>query len=447
MDTFLKDLRFALRMLAKKPGFTALTILVLALGMGVNTAIFSVVSAVLLNPPPYKDPDRIVMVWGKNPRWQLSQDVLPASNADFKDWRDQNTVFENMAALLPDSVNLTGSGEPERVGAVSASTDFFRSLGVEAARGRTFLPDDDESSVVLLSHGLWKRRFNADPDIINSQSALNGKSYTVIGILPSKFEFPHRPDMLSQIGFPRRIDLWMPLEIDASESRGNRTLAVVARMKPNITLDQAQSEMNAIAARLEQQYPNWNTGMTISISPLQEETVGKIRPALLVLFGAVGFVLLIACANVANLLLSRATDREKEIAIRLALGAGRGRIIRQLLTESLLISIAGAGAGLLFALWGTDFILAFSPGSIPRASEITIDSSVLLFTLFLSVATGIVFGLAPALQASKTDLNETLKEGGRGATGGRNRTRSILVISEIALTLVLAVGAGLLIKS
>ena len=427
-------------MLLKKPGFTAIAVLTLALGIGANTAIFSVVNAVLLRPLPFAEPDRLVMVYEK--RLKLGRTRNPVSAPDFIDWRAQNTVFENMAAYTWWNANLTGGDEPERIMGAVASAGLFPTLGVEPALGRSFTPEEDQPNanrVVVLSHGLWQRRFGSDAGIIGKTLTLNGNSFTVVGVMPRGFHFPDK-----------QIEMWAPLALNTSEAgnRGSHYLHVVARLKPGMSLPQAQAEMETIASRLEQQYPV-NVGHSVNIFPLYEETVGSIRPALLVLLGAVGFVLLIACANVANLLLVRGSARQKEIAIRTALGAGRFRIIRQLLTESVLLAIVGGGLGLLLAIWGTDLLVALSPPETPRVSEIGLDRAVLGFTLAVSLLTGMVFGLLPALQASKPDLNDSLKEGGRSqmASGSRSRIRSLLVVAEVASALVLLVGAGLLLKS
>ena len=440
MGNLWQDIRYGFRMLLKKPGFTAIAVLTLALGIGANTAIFSVVNAVLLRPLPFAEPDRLVMVYEK--RLKLGRTRNPVSAPDFIDWRAQNTVFENMAAYTWWNANLTGGDEPERIMGAVASAGLFPTLGVEPALGRSFTPEEDQPNanrVVVLSHGLWQRRFGSDAGIIGKTLTLNGNSFTVVGVMPRGFHFPDK-----------QIEMWAPLALNTSEAgnRGSHYLHVVARLKPGMSLPQAQAEMETIASRLEQQYPV-NVGHSVNIFPLYEETVGSIRPALLVLLGAVGFVLLIACANVANLLLVRGSARQKEIAIRTALGAGRFRIIRQLLTESVLLAIVGGGLGLLLAIWGTDLLVALSPPETPRVSEIGLDRAVLGFTLAVSLLTGMVFGLLPALQASKPDLNDSLKEGGRSqmASGSRSRIRSLLVVAEVASALVLLVGAGLLLKS
>ena len=441
LETLWQDVRFGLRMLVKSPGFTIVAVLALALGIGANSAIFSVVNAVLLRPLPYEDPDRLVMVWEDNTKLGFPRDT-PAP-ANFIDWRDQNQVFEGMAAFADESFNLTGVSEPERINGQRVSANLFQLLGVAPRLGREFLFEEDQprrERVVIISDRLWHRRFGADKNIIGKTLTLNGESFTVVGVMPANFQFPSRED-----------ELWVPIAFDSTEAsrRGSHYLQVIARTKPGITLEQAQAEMSTIAARLQKQYPETNKSVGAAVTPLHEQLVGDIRPALLILLGAVGFVLLIACANVANLLLARAAVRQKEITIRAALGARRLRLMRQFLTESGLLAALGGLVGLLLAVWGVNLLTVFIPDDISQAKGITIDVKVLVFTLIVSLLTGLIFGLAPALQASKLNLNETLKEGGRSsAVGARgNRIRSLLVISEVALALVLLIGAGLLINS
>ncbi len=451
MENLWQDARHAMRMLIKTPGFTFVAVTALALGIGANTAIFSVVNAVLLNSLPYKDPGQVTMLWGKNSQLHLSMTDFPISYGDFIDLREQSQSFESISALYPNSLNLTGHGDPERIGGANVSANFFQTLGIEPDSGRSFLPEEERpgnDNVVILSHGLWQRRFGADPDLIGKAIRLNGESHTVVGILPARFEFPQRDDLLLSYGFSRQVDVWKPITpgIEELQSRGNRVLIVMGRLKSGLRLEQAQAEVNSVYAAVAQLHPDVSHE-SVALVSLQEQVVGKIRPSLLVLLATVGFVLLTACANVANLMLARAATRQKEIAIRSALGASPFRIIRQLLTESVILSLAGGLVGLLFALWGTEIILALSPTDIPRIGKIGLDGRVLGFTLVVSLLTGIIFGLAPALQSSRPNLNEMMKEGGRSATGARHRTRSLFVIAEVALALVLLIGACLMIKS
>lgn len=439
MRTLLQDLKYGVRMLLKKPAFTAIALLALMLGIGANTAIFSVVNAVLLRDLPFEKPDQLLFLNEQDSK----MDTMSVSYPNFTDWRQQNQVFENIGVYNRSSYNLTGTGEPERLQATQMSADIFAALKVKPLLGRLYTNEEDKpgaNNVVVLGYGVWQRRFGGDANIVNKTITLNDKSYTVLGVMPEWLRFPSRVDIYVPVG---------PLSDSASwKSRGNHPgLLGVARLKPGVTIDQAKADMGRIAAGLEKQYPDSNSGNGVRIRTLKEVVVGDIDRALWVFLGAVGFLLLIACANVANLLLARATTRQREIAVRAALGASRWRIIRQLLIESVVLAVLGGALGLLIANWGVTFILAISNNSIPRQAEIGLDTRVLLFTLAISISTGIIFGLIPALQSSKLQLHETLKESGRSLAGGKSWARNSLVVAEVALTLILLIGAGLLIRS
>ncbi|HET7623326.1 MAG TPA: ABC transporter permease [Gemmatimonadaceae bacterium] len=436
METLLQDLRYAARSLRRTPGFTIVAVLTLALGIGANAAIFSVVNGVLFRPLAYANPDQLVMVWGHSENIGNETASLP----DFKDWRERNTVFESMAAVANTRFDVTGDGEPERVDAALTTANFFHVLGVIPALGRAFNEEEETSGrdrVVVLSHGFWERRFGARADAVGRTITLSGLPYTVIGVAPSGFRFGNPSDM------------WAPLRTDTTRGRRADFLAVVARLKTGTTMEQAQAQMTTIGRALEAQYPASNTGWSPELVSLEEQLVGDIRPALLVFMGAVGLVLLIACANVANLMLMRAAAREREMAIRAALGAGRKRIVRQMLTESTLVALLGGALGLLVAVWGVSSLRAAQTTPIPRFDEAGVDGRVLAFTLVLCLGTGLLFGLAPALRLVSGRTQGSLREGARGASGGIgvNQLRGALVLGEVALAMVLLVGAGLLIRS
>ena len=438
METLTKDLRYAARMLLKGRMVTLIAILALTLGIGANTAIFSVINAVLIKPLPYPHPERLVRIYEKSPQFEQ----MSVSYPNFVDWQRRSHAFEHMAVYRHQQFNLTGGQEPERVNGRLVSADFFSTIGVQPLLGRDLRLEDDRPGagpVTLLSHAFWQRRFGGDPNIVDKPLTINGKAYTVIGVLPASFKFYSPVDLFVPIGAQGDIALTV--------RDFHPGLRVIARLRTGATLSEARDEMQSIAAALEQQYPASNTGQGVAMDSMHEDLVHDIRPVLLLLLGAVGLVLLIACANVANLLLARAAARQKEMAIRTALGASRWRIVRQLLTESLLLSLIGGGLGLLVAMWGTDALIAAIPDTIPRAEDVGIDARVMLFTLLISALTGCIFGLIPALQVSKPDLNETLKEGGRTAATMRQGVRNVLVVAEVVFALVLLVGAGLLIRS
>jgi putative ABC transport system permease protein len=440
METLVQDLRYGVRMMWKRPGFAAVVVLTLALGIGANTAIFSAVNAVLLRPLPYRNAERLVWVAG-NVRGGTNR--ASVSPADFLDYRAQNTVFEEFAASLsvPFAVNLTGAGEPERLTGSLVTANYFRAFGVGPARGRVFGADEERSGpapVAVLSDGLWKRRFGGDPSVVGKTLTLDGKGVTVVGIAPPEFQYP------------AGAEVWLPIDYDNPEmkARAAHFFRPIGLLKQGVTLEQARAETDLIARRLEEQYPESNARWSLNLVPLQEQVVGGFRTSLWVLLGAVGFVLLIACANVSNLMLARAASRRRELALRTALGASRWRVVRQQLTESVLLGVAGGAVGLLLATWGVDVLAALGAGDIPRSREIGVDGRVLAFTAALSLLTGLAFGLLPALRASRPNLNEVLKDAGRGTSGpGRGRVRAALVVAEIALALTLLAGAGLLVKS
>ncbi|HEX7049876.1 MAG TPA: ABC transporter permease [Longimicrobiales bacterium] len=443
MDTILRDLRYAARQLLKRPGFTAIAVLALALGIGANTAVFSVVDAVLLEPLPFKEPERLMVLWEQETAVP-DRPPEPTSAATFQDWRAQSRTFDELAAWVYSGFALTGAGEPEEIGTVRASANLFRLLGVEPALGRAFLPEEEQPGrhrIVILSHGLWQRRFGGDPGILGRSLTLDGEPYAVVGVMPAGFRFPDDDD----------VGMWVPLSYLPYElrSRGQRMFNVVGRLAADATLEQAQNEMSTIAGRLAVQYPEAHRGWDVLVQPAREVVIGETRPALLVLLGAVAFVLLIACANVASLLLARAADRQREIAVRSALGASRRRLVRALLVESGLVALLGGAAGLLLAVWGLDLILALAPEGLPRWNVIRIDGDVLAFTTFAAAATALLAGLAPALNASRAAPASALREGSDRTTegaGGR-RLRHAMIVAEVALSIVLLVGAGLLIRS
>jgi predicted permease len=447
MEKFLIDLRYGFRMLIKNPGFTSIAIIALALGIGANSSIFSVINAVLLRPLPFKDSDRVVVVNETVRRETL--EIRPASYPDYKDWREQNTVFEEITSYAQQSLSLTDVSEPERIDAEIVSASYFPLLGIQASVGRTFLPEEDANPdthpVAIVSSQLWKRRFGSDPALVGKTIKLNYTDFTVVGIIQEGFT-----------GVSGNAEIWIPMMMvstvyskDILNNRGSRWHSVIARLKPDVSIEQAQTEMSTIASRIEQAYPDSNKDRGVEIVGAQEAVVGDIRPMLLVLLGTVGFVLLIACANVANLQLARAATRQKEVAVRSALGASRMRIIRQLLTENIILSLIGGSLGLLIAVWGVELMTTFLSDQIPQYLKINIDLGVLFFTLLLSLLTGIIFGLAPALSSSRPNLNELLKEGGKGSGTGshRSRLRKIFVITEVALSLMLLIGAVLMLKS
>jgi putative ABC transport system permease protein len=445
MESPLKDIRYGFRSLLKHPGFASIAVLTLALGIGANTAIFSVVNGVILAPLPFPDQQQLLTL-GEGGRGQESIERGAFSFPDYKDLQTQTQTLAHVSAYLNSGALLRSEGfQDVRIFGADVSPEFFDVVGVKPQLGRVFTKDEDKpnAGVVLISHRLWQERFHGSPDVIGKQIRMTSSTVSVIGVMPAGFEYPFRAE---------HRDFWEPLSdrpLPGSDQRDNRSYEVIARMKPGVTIEQARTELDTISRRLEQQYPKSNTSVLIGAASLGDDLIRDTKPALLILLGAVSFVLLIACANVANLLLARAAARQKEIAVRTALGASRWRIVRQLLIESLILAFVGGGLGLLIAIWIGRFIVGFGPANIPRLGQVHLDARVLAFTFAVSIVTGIAFGLVPALQASSPNVTGWLKDGARGSSGGprRNFARSVLVISEVALSLMLLVGAGLLLKS
>jgi predicted permease len=437
-----QDLKYGIRMLGKNPSLAAIAILTLALGIGANTALFSVVNGVLLNPLPFPDPGRLVMLHESKPNFETG--AIPYLN--FLDWQRDNRTFSSMALAKGHGFSLTGPGDPERLKGQWVTASFFGTLGVKPALGRDFTAADDQlgaAPAVMISASLWKRKFGAAPDAVGRTMILDGRAFTIVGVVPESFDL--------RVWNSEASDIYAPIRQWGHPGLQNRLAALglhgVGRMKPGVTLQQAKADLQRVAANLAAAYPDANRGTTANIVSLKESIVGDVRPYLLVLLGAVGLVLLIACVNVANLLLARSTSRTREFAIRAALGAGRARVIRQLLTESVLLATAGGALGLLLAWWGTRAGLAALPTALPRASEVSLDGRVLIFAVAISLFSGILFGLTPALKTSKTGLHNMLKEGGRGSSGAHQRAHSVLVVVEVATALVLLAGAGLMFRS
>jgi predicted permease len=449
----IQDLRYALRMLGKSPGLTLVIVLSLAIGIGANTAVFSVADALLLKPLPYPEPDRLALLWLRSPGIGIPQDW--PSPGQFFDVRQQNHSFDEMALAIGGSMNLMGMAQPQRIETIRTSSSLPHMLGARPYLGRVFVPEDDlagKQPVALLTHGLWRRVFGGDPQIVGRSVNLNGNQFTVAGVLRPEFLLNH--EIMPTVAGIERAELLLSLALptNAQQDRGSENFNIMARLKPGVSARQAQADIDLIAARIREQDKRDPT-FTISVVPLQEQVAGNVKRALLVLLGSVALVLLIACANIANLLISRATGRQKEIAIRTALGAGGGRLVRQLLTESVLLGLLGGVGGVAIAMWSLYIVRTINPGNIPRLEAITLDGGVLAFTFAISILTGLVFGLAPALRAVNVDLNSALKAGGRSSQGSggfafaRHRLRSVLVISELALSLMLLIGAGLLVRS
>src|SRR5580698_2338637 len=446
MTTLIEDIRYGVRMLRKAPGFSLVVVLTLALGIGANTALFSVVNGVLLNPLPYPEPEQLVMIHESKPNFETGSISYP----NFRDWQKENKTFSAMAISRSSSASLTGAGEPEQVTIELISSDFFSLLGVKPVVGRLFARGEDEigaSPRVLISAELWQRKFDSSPNVLGKGIALDGTDYTVVGVVPANFNLLLRNSSRSF----RPSEVYMPIGLWGNPLLANRGAGLglhgVGRLLPGVTIEQAQADMNRVTRNLADAYPDADRGIGAKLVSLKAEIVGGIRPTLLVLLGAVGFVLLIACVNVANLMLARSTVRMREFAVRAALGATQGRVVRQLLTESTLLALIGGVLGLLLAVWGTRGALGLLPAALPRSQEIGLDSRVLLFTLLVSVAVGLLFGLVPALRTSRQDLHSTLKDGVRSVGGTHHRTQNTFVVLEVAMALVLLAGAGLLIRS
>jgi putative ABC transport system permease protein len=441
MKTLLDDLRFGLRMLRKSPSFTSVAVVTLALGIGANTAIFSAVNSILLRPLPYKTPDRLAMLWQDNRRLGLHEDLTSYPN--FADWRSQSRLFEDMAGMAEMGGDVTGVDVPYEVYGWRVGLHLFSMLGVAPEIGRTFTDQEEQAGhggVAVLSYGLWRERFGADPKALGRTMIMDGDPYVIVGVMPASFQFPDK-----------HAEIWTPLAVSerSKANRGGFWLRVLGKLKPGAGFEQARAEMTLVGTNLERQYPNYNAGLGVWVVPLLYQVVGNLRTGLLVLFGAVGFVLLIACANVANLFLARGAGREREIAVRAALGAGRTRLIRQLLTESFVFSVPAGALGLLVAYQSLELLIALAPADMPRLNEIAMDARVLWFTLGISLASALFFGLVPAFRISRSDLNESLREGGRSLAGGVRASfaRSSLLVAEVALSMVLLAGAGLMARS